>query len=246
MRLNIFGKQFNIVTHLRDKIELFLTDSSLSKALSGMNRSVIFVRAVTRKILEHYDGSPYQRVGYHSGSLGYGFIHYSLILNLKPDRVLCIGSRKGFVPAVCALACQENGKGIVDFVDAGYDETHPKGWGGVGFWKKVDPIKHFSFLDVNKFLKTNVMTTQEFANKYKYTYEYIYIDGDHSYSGVKKDFQLFWPRLKKYGFMLFHDISVKQEEGIDFGVWKFWRELKNKNKISFDFYLSGLGILQKS
>lgn len=233
--------------NIRDKLGLFLTTNSLSKKLFGDNRSIIFNRAVTRELIKYYNGDRGHQTDNTTGNLGYGFIHYALIVNLKPKRILCIGSRKGFIPAICALACQENGFGHVDFVDAGYGLESPDHWSGIAWWKQVDPKKHFSTLDVNKFLTTYVMTTKEFAKKYKYRYQYIYIDGDHSYKGVKTDYELFWPRLDKEGFMLFHDITVKKtpELGV-FGVWKLWQALKNTNKITFfEPKHSGLGILQK-
>ena len=245
MKFKFFNKEININTHLRDTIELFLANSKLSKMLSGQNRSIIFVRAITRKIIEYYDGSIYHRIDYPSGNLGYGFIHYAFITNIKPKRILCIGSRMGFIPAICSLACQENGFGEVDFVDAGYDESHPKHWGGIGFWKKNNPHEFFSYLGVNIHLKTYVMTSEQFANQYKSRYQYVYIDGDHSYKGVEKDYKLFWPRLDNGGLMIFHDVTLKKEDGMKLGVRKFWKEIKDRNKITFEFERSGLGIVQK-
>ena len=35
--------------------------------------------------------------------LGYGWLHYGFIRQLKPKRVLCVGSRYGFIPAVLDL-----------------------------------------------------------------------------------------------------------------------------------------------
>lgn len=233
--------------NIRDKLGLFLTTNRLSKQLFGQNRSIIFNRAVTREIIKYYNGDEGHQADNTTGNLGYGFIHYSLILNLKPKRILCVGSRKGFIPAICALACQENKLGHVDFVDAGYGLKNKNHWSGIAWWKRVDPRKHFSRLDVNKFLTTYVMTSKEFVQKYKYRYQYIYIDGDHSYKGVKTDYELFWPRLTKGGFMAFHDVAVKKTPELgDFGVWKLWQELKNSSKITFfEPKHSGLGILQK-
>lgn len=242
--MKIFGRQF----HIRDKISFFLTENFLSKKIFKENRSIVFNRAITRKIIEHFQGlfDFGHQVNLKTGNLGYGFIHYALILNIKPKRVLCIGSRFGFIPAICALAVRENGFGAVDFIDAGYDENHPKSWTGVGFWKKVNLKKHFSFLDIDKWLNFYLMTSEEFYKKFKYRYQYIYIDGDHSYEGVKKDYQIFWKRLDKYGFMVFHDVVVKRQPDLPkFGVWKLWREIK-ANKIIFPYPKeSGLGIIQK-
>lgn len=232
--------------HLRDTLGFFLTTNRISKILFGQNRSIIFNRAVTRKVLEYFDGGYGHQADRNTGNLGYGFIHYALILNVKPERVLCIGSKKGFIPAICALACQENKKGVVDFVDAGYGLENPNNWCGVAWWKRKDPEKHFSFLDINHYLKTYVMTSQEFADLYNFKYQYIYIDGDHSYEGIKKDYQLFWPRLTKSGFMAFHDVTVKKQPKLPpFGVWKFWEELHSTYKTIFPKSESGLGILQK-
>lgn len=231
--------------HLRDKIGLFLTTNILSKKLFGKNRPIIFNRSITRKILDHYGGDSAHQVDHFYGNLGYGLIHYSFILNHKPKRILCIGSRKGYIPALCALACQENGFGHVDFVDAGYDQGDENHWAGVGWWKKIDLKKHFSFLDVKDWLTIHVMTTKEFAKKSKHNYQYIYIDGDHSYEGVKTDYQLFWKKLDRNGLMVFHDVTIKNDPALPpFGVWKFWNKLKG-NKITFPYSGSGLGIMQK-
>lgn len=242
--MKIFGLNVNL--HIRDTFDLFLTNNRLSKKLFGQNRSIFYNRAVTRKIITHFGADDGQNIDLLTGNLGYGFIHYSFIVNTKPERILCIGSRKGYIPAICALACQENGFGHVDFVDAGYDQDNPNHWTGIGWWKKINPKKHFSFLDINNWLTTYVMTTKEFAKKYKYNYQYIYIDGDHSYKGVKIDYDLFWPRLNKNSLMSFHDVVVKKDIGLPpFGVWKFLKEIKN-NKIILPMPKnSGLGIIQK-
>lgn len=209
----------------------------------------VFNRQVGKVIIDRYDGFWGQQVKRETGDLGFGFIHYSLIAATEPEKVLCIGSQKGFIPVICALSCRDNKKGKVDFVDAGFEEGHPKAWSGDGFWKKVDPQKHFGFLGAKDWINTYVMTSKAFSKKYpKREYDYIYIDGDHSYKGVKKDFELFWPRLKKDGYMAFHDVVAKGKfEGrYEFGVWKLWEELKKDyQSIQFDQH-PGLGIIQKT
>ena len=204
--------------------------------------------SVSNRLIDYFNGNDGHQADSKTGNLGFGYIHYALIRNTKPNRILCIGSRKGYIPAICALACRDNNKGHVDFVDAGYDNRNKNHWSGIGWWKHNDPKKHFSFFNLNQFLTTYVMTTNTFAFlNPAYRYNYIYIDGDHSYQGVKLDYTLFWPRLKKHGFMVFHDVYVKYTNNLGhFGVWKLWKELKNRNKIVFPFPKdSGLGILQK-
>ena len=53
----------------------------------------------------------------------------------------------------------------------------------------------------------------------------LFIDGDHSYDGVKKDFEMYSPLVAKGGTIAFHDIVDGAEASVG-GVPKFWRELK--------------------
>ncbi len=176
-------------------------------------------------------------------------MHYAIVRNTRPIHILCVGSRKGYVPAILALACKDNHSGHVDFVDAGYDEDEPKKfWGGTGFWKKNNPATHFSKIGVNNVITTYVMTTAQYAKQHPdKTYQYIYIDSDHSFKGVQRDYRLFWPRLEKNGLMAFHDIVARGSVGTaEYGVWKFWKKIKQMHTIAFPFPQdSGLGLIQK-
>ncbi len=223
-------------------------------AAKTLGRSVVHPRAAfsiinpenIKVFLAYYGGgSEMHQADFNTANLGYGFYHYGLLRIIRPRRVLCVGSLRGFIPALCALACKDNHFGRVDFVDAGYDWKSIKGWGGDGFWKRRDWRRYFSSLGLLPWLRAYVMTTKQFWRRYHYHYDYIYIDGDHSYRGVRRDYRLFWPRLRKRGFMAFHDISRHEKTRWGaFGVWRFWQELKG-NKISFDWVESGLGIIQK-
>jgi predicted O-methyltransferase YrrM len=142
--------------------------------------------------------------------------------------------------------------GKVDFVDAGYGEGHPDNWGGVGFWKRKSAKNHFGVLGLTDWISVHVMTSEDFSYMgTKRSWNYIYIDADHSYKGIKKDFDIFWPRLEKGGLMLFHDVLIQPgTDGMGYGARKFWNELGSKNKITAPFTIewgipSGLGILQK-
>ncbi len=53
----------------------------------------------------------------------------------------------------------------------------------------------------------------------------LFIDGDHTYEGVKKDFEMYAPLVKKNGIIAFHDIAVHSPE-INCYVDKFWNEIK--------------------
>lgn len=58
--------------------------------------------------------------------------------------------------------------------------------------------------------------------------DYLFIDGDHSYEGVKKDFELYSPLVRAGGVIVFHDIVP--HKGSDCKVDEFWQEIKQKFK----------------
>lgn len=232
------GKYRLLSALILNPVTLWLFEKQLSPVIN---------RTLARRIIQYYNGDEGHQTNANTGNLGFGLLHYSLVLNLKPKRVLCIGSRKGFIPALCALACLENGRGHVDFVDAGYGPDDAQHWSGTGWWRQANLDKHFSFLGVGKKLTPYIMTSQEFGARFRRQYDYIYIDGDHSYRGAKKDWRLFWPRLRKGGLMAFHDITVRRTPSLgEFGVWRLWEELPQQYKITFPFpSSSGLGFIQK-
>jgi hypothetical protein len=218
------------------------------EALLGFFKVGLFNRQVAKVLMRRFDAFWGQEINYPAGNLGFGFFHYGLVSAIKPKRILCVGSQKGFVPAVCALACKGNNSGHVDFVDAGYQEGHPKAWSGKGFWSRSKANKHFTFILGDGWISSYIMTSKEFVERYPdRRYYYIYIDADHTFEGVQKDYRLLWPLLNKGGFMAFHDIFPKGSfrGKYKFGVWRFWKILSTQKK---SFYLpgrSGLGVIQK-
>lgn len=52
--------------------------------------------------------------------------------------------------------------------------------------------------------------------------DYLFIDGDHTYEGVKSDYYMYSPLVKKGGLIAFHDIKTIRE---DCGVREIWEEV---------------------
>ena len=55
--------------------------------------------------------------------------------------------------------------------------------------------------------------------------DFLFIDGDHSYEGVKGDFETYSPLVRSGGLIALHDIVPGPEELVG-GVPRFWQELK--------------------
>lgn len=53
--------------------------------------------------------------------------------------------------------------------------------------------------------------------------DFLFIDGDHHYEAVKKDFELYSPLVRSGGIIGFHDINSRDIEGVEAG--RFFAEL---------------------
>ena len=74
------------------------------------------------------------------------------------------------------------------------------------------------------------------------------IDGDHTYEGVKQDFEMYSPLVRDGGLIGFHDVVESDEnKSTDTLVYKFWQELPTQNRREkiVDGQLFGLGLYQK-
>lgn len=66
------------------------------------------------------------------------------------------------------------------------------------------------------------------------TIDFLFIDGDHSYRGVKDDFEMYSPFVKKGGCIAFHDIVISpKHHDRNVYVGEYWRDLTN-NKTTND------------
>jgi predicted O-methyltransferase YrrM len=60
--------------------------------------------------------------------------------------------------------------------------------------------------------------------------DFLFIDGDHTYEGAKKDFQMYSPFVRKGGIIALHDIKPFMVSSYKYGVSKLWEELKMEYK----------------
>ena len=72
------------------------------------------------------------------------------------------------------------------------------------------------------------------------TIDLLHIDGQHLYEDVKNDFKKWEKKLSDNSVVLFHDTQITNR---NFGVYKFWDEIKDKYpNINFE-HSAGLGVL---
>ena len=110
-------------------------------------------------------------------------------------------------------------------------------------WSRDVPQKEFNkfYQEVkNKFANNNnveiirefsVNAAKNFRNDY---FDFIYIDGDHTYDEIYKDLIAWYPKLKKYGVMCGDDFGHKSGAGVMKAVIKFTNEKNLQYNYSLD------------
>ena len=103
--------------------------------------------------------------------------------------------------------------------------------------------KHVNKQNINFSYFSNIIKSRfdvarsKFENK---SIDLLHIDGQHLYEDVKNDFKKWEDKLSDNSVVLFHDTQIKSR---DFGVYKFWDEMKdNYPSINFE-HSEGLGVL---
>jgi len=74
-------------------------------------------------------------------------------------------------------------------------------------------------------LEDSVTAISRFADN---SFDFIYIDGDHSYEGVKRDMIAVWPKIREGGVMSGHDYNPRWDSlaGVIRAVDEFENEMK--------------------
>jgi len=148
-----------------------------------------------------------------------------LLQNIKPKVVLEIGTAKGGTLFSFTRVAQPDATLIsIDLPEAPF-------WGGYPAWKiplyesfalpcqKIHLIKRDSHDSVTLGVIKNILDNRKV--------DFLFIDGDHEYEGVKRDFEMYSVLVRNGGIIAFHDICPHHPEtGCE--VNKFWVELKEK------------------
>ncbi len=167
------------------------------------------------RLFQHHDLT---RMGHlqrvEDNNLGLGWLYYGLARVLRPQRVVVIGSYRGFVPLVLGKALQDNTEqGEVWFIDPSFVDD---------FWKEPDRVREYfaSFGITN--IRHFPMTTQQFIETDTYrTLEplgLVFVDGYHSYEQARFDHEAFRNKLTPDGLVLFHDSVLRRQTSKMYGL----------------------------
>ncbi|MEE1612153.1 O-methyltransferase [Microvirga sp. CF3016] len=130
---------------------------------------------------------------------------YSLVMSLRPQNVLEIGTYIGTSAIYMAAALQRlHGNRRLTTVDI-FDVNHPK----QGAWKDVGlstpPAECAKALGLSEHVQFHVGASQDFMRETDERYDLIFLDGDHDAWAIYEELSLALPLLQKDGIILLHD-----------------------------------------
>ncbi|WP_432409993.1 class I SAM-dependent methyltransferase [Rasiella sp. SM2506] len=148
----------------------------------------------------------------------------------EPKVVVEIGTKKGGSFFIWARYLKPNHLVSVDL---------PGGIHGGGFPKQKIPFMKY-FLSDRKKSKVSIILGDSHSDdtfqKLKKILngekiDFLFIDGDHRYEGVKSDFEMYKPLVRPGGLIGFHDIvDTEYHHKLDCYVDKLWNEVKEDYK----------------
>lgn len=154
--------------------------------------------------------------------LGDGLIVYSIIQHMRAKNCVCIGSGGGFIPRIMTAARkdlyeQEIFKGNGDYnwgdIGATYLVDACNGVGGFNDLENEDSFFRQRFTP--RFIKeTSENAYYNFFVPQDIKIDVLFIDGDHSYEGVKLDFELYSKLLSPKGVILLHDTDQNYADSL--------------------------------
>ena len=182
--------------------------------------------------------------------LGDGLLVYSFIQFIRAKVCVCIGSGGGFIPRLMTQARMDlHSQNIFE------GQKQPE-WGDIGTTIIIDAANGVGgftdWTNENSFLRKHFQpqVILETSEKVFYDYfvrqdikiDYLHIDGDHSYEGVKKDFELYSTIMSENGIITIHDIDqnyhdtfvVTEDAKVDFvpfdGPAKYIKDLEKNSE----------------
>jgi hypothetical protein len=136
-----------------------------------------------------------------------GIMIYSLIKKYNLESFLEIGFGRGYGSFCAAMAFSELGKGTVTTVDPNLDQAQIEGL------TKMFPSDWFKRINFCRDTSDNFFKNPEAENA---KFDLIYLDGDHRYDFVKRDWENSKDRYNK--FLIFDDYHLPTKSDKDIEV----------------------------
>jgi predicted O-methyltransferase YrrM len=167
---------------------------------------------------------------FRSGLGDSAWLLYGIARSIKPAIAVEIGSARGKSACFVGMALKENGSGRLYAVDP-HTATE---------WNDSKSVETYDIMrdHLEELALTDVVTivrkrSVELPDIVPAPIDLLFIDGDHSYEGVKADWATCEPRMSPFGLVVFHDTMWDRKPNDkwyrpDMGVPRFVEELRNQ------------------
>lgn len=152
--------------------------------------------------------------------LGDGMLVYSFIQFIRAKICVCIGTGGGFIPRIMTQSRYDlweqgifEGKNTNEWGDIGTTiiVDAANGVGGYTDWTEENSFLRIHF-QPQVILETSERAFYDYFVRQDIKIDYLHIDGDHSYEGVKKDFELYSTIMSENGIITIHDTDQKYQD----------------------------------
>lgn len=150
-----------------------------------------------------------------------------LVKNNEPKYILEIGTANGGTLFLFSKISNDNAEIIsIDMPGGGFGGGYPL-WKIPFYNSFASNNQKIHLLRLNSHDQSTLENVKNIIGDRKI--DLLFIDGDHSYDGVKSDFDMYKSLMRNNGIIAFHDI-VDHGNNSDRKVNIFWEELKLKYK----------------
>lgn len=149
---------------------------------------------------------------------------YDLVCQLKPKRILEIGTAKGGALYLWAQAAQNNAQILsVDLPGGDFGGGYPSS--RIPFYHSfIKKEQRLHLIRGDSHVKQTFHKVQEILQGE--LIDFLFIDGDHTYEGVKQDFEMYSPLVRPEGMIALHDILPRSDIP-SIQVDRFWSEIRS-------------------
>jgi predicted O-methyltransferase YrrM len=168
-----------------------------------------------------------QSLDISSGLGDSAWLLFGLVRSMKPTTCVEIGSARGKSACFIGAALRENQSGTLYAIDPHCLTS----------WNDTESIDTYEIMlqnlqraGVTDYVEIIRQTSDLVAQNWQLPIDMIFIDGDHSYEGVKRDWEYFSRFVQPFGVVVFHDtlwdLKPDHRYRSDMGVPRFVDELR--------------------
>jgi hypothetical protein len=156
--------------------------------------------------------------GNGSEDLGAGMLYYGLAYSLRAKTCVCLGSGGGFVPRMMRQAQRDldlEGSRTILVDGATRVSADRKNIWGSPCWTAEDSRFRINYPEIEIVLELTQDAYNNFFVPGKISIDFLHIDADHHYDGVKLDWDLYHRLVPDNGVITLHDtINYREPCGV--------------------------------